>query len=86
MNGILYINREESYTSKCSFIDMENISKKETYLGKRFKRGLFKSNSEKIINSDINGSLNIIRKEFGNEYFNWNTVYKLYSNVKRVFV
>lgn len=86
MNGILYIDREESYTSKCSFIDMEDICKHDKYIGNRYKRGLFKSKDGKIINSDVNGSLNIIRKEFGNEYFNWDTVYKLYSNVKRLYV
>lgn len=34
--------QEESYTSKCSFFDNEDIKKYKTYLGKRIKRGLFK--------------------------------------------
>jgi putative transposase len=60
--GIQVIVTEESYTSKCSFLDMEPIGKHEVYAGKRIKRGLFKSSMGKLINADVNGSLNIIRK------------------------
>lgn len=60
--GIEFILTEESYTSKCSFIDNEIIGKHEEYLGKRIYRGLFKSNTGITINADINGSCNIIRK------------------------
>ena len=60
--GIEFILTEESYTSKCSFIDNEIIGKHEEYLGKRIHRGLFKSNTGITINADINGSCNIIRK------------------------
>ena len=56
---------EESYTSKCSFLDGESIEKHESYLGKRIKRGLFKSAKGKLINADLNGSLNILRKVVG---------------------
>ena len=55
---------EESYTSKCSFLDMEALEKHQTYKGKRIKRGLFRSSSGKLINADINASLNILRKAF----------------------
>ena len=41
--GIETICREESYTSKCSFLDSESIRKHETYFGRRIKRGLFKT-------------------------------------------
>ena len=44
--GIDVIITEESYTSKCSFIDLEPIKKHEKYLGKRAKRGLFISNNK----------------------------------------
>nr|WP_051036034.1 zinc ribbon domain-containing protein [Stanieria cyanosphaera] len=47
MAGIGVSLVEESYTSKCSFFDLESIGKQEKYLGKRVKRGLFKSNSGK---------------------------------------
>ena len=60
--GINVIEIEESYTSKCSFIDNESIEKHEEYLGQRIKRGLFKSKNGSLINSDINGSYNIMRK------------------------
>lgn len=53
---------EESYTSKCSFLDNEQICKHEEYAGRRVKRGLFKTSSGSIINADINGAFNIIRK------------------------
>ncbi|HEY4389324.1 MAG TPA: transposase [Ktedonobacteraceae bacterium] len=53
---------EESYTSKCSFLDNEPICKHEQYAGKRVKRGLFRSASSKCYNADVNGSYNILRK------------------------
>ena len=62
MKGIETIRTEESYTSKCSFIDNEPIKKHETYLGKRIKRGLFKTLNGKLVNADLNGSYNILRK------------------------
>lgn len=68
LEGINIIIREESYTSKCSFIDNEEIKKHKEYLGKRIKRGLFKSALGKIINADLNGSLNILRKEVPNAF------------------
>jgi len=60
--GIRFETQEEAYTSKCSFVDKEEIKKKEEYLGKRIKRGLYQTQSGKKINADINGSLNIGRK------------------------
>lgn len=62
MNGIRYIEIEESHTSKCSFIDKEEICHHEEYVGRRIKRGMFRSEKGKKYNADINGSLNIIRK------------------------
>jgi putative transposase len=63
LEGIKVIIREESYTSKCSFIDNEEICKHKNYLGKRIHRGLFISKEKRIINADLNGALNILRKE-----------------------
>lgn len=60
--GGVLIELNEAYTSKCSFLDNEEIGKHETYRGKRVKRGLFLSGSNKTINADINGSLNIIKR------------------------
>ena len=65
LEGINVIIHEESYTSKCSFIDCEDIKKHETYKGKRIKRGLFKSEKGIEYNADINGSYNIMKKVVG---------------------
>ena len=53
---------EESYTSGISSIDKEEINKENYNKTRRIKRGLFKTETGKLINSDINGSLNILRK------------------------
>lgn len=65
LEGINFILTDESYTSKCSFLDNEEVGKHDTYLGKRIKRGLFKSKEGKLINADLNGSLNILKKVVG---------------------
>ena len=70
MEGINVIIQEESYTSKCSFLDNEKICKHETYCGRRVKRGLFKSGTGLKINADLNGSLNILRKAVPEIRFN----------------
>jgi len=62
--GMRVIETEESYTSKCSFLDLEPVCKHNVYLGRRIKRGLFRSSKCNLINADINGALNIIRKVF----------------------
>ena len=56
---------EESYTSKCSFLDDEDICKHEEYSGKRIKRGLYKASDGRLINADVNGALNILKKVIG---------------------
>ena len=66
--GIAFIVTEESYTSKCSFIDNEDICFHENYAGRRIKRGLFKSASGILINADLNGALNMIRKVVPNAF------------------
>jgi len=70
LEGINVLINEESYTSKCSALDLEPVKKHEVYIGKRIKRGLFKTGKGILINSDVNGSLNIGRKVFGDDYFN----------------
>lgn len=60
--GLNVIINEESYTSKCSFLDLETIKKQKNYIGIRTHRGLFKSGSGKLINADVNASYNIMRK------------------------
>ena len=52
----------ESYTSKCSFYDSEEIGYHNKYLGERIKRGLYETKEKRIVNADINGALNILKK------------------------
>ena len=59
---IKVVIQEESYTSKCSFLDNESIEKHSEYLWKRIQRWLFKSSYWKLINADVNWALNILRK------------------------
>ena len=65
LEGINVVEVNESHTSKCSFLDNEEVCHHEVYLGKRVKRGLFKSSKGKLINADLNGSLNIMKKVVG---------------------
>ncbi|MBO0541875.1 transposase [Clostridium botulinum] len=61
LKGIEIKLQEESYTSGCSAIDLEPVTKKYYNKSRRITRGLFKSGYG-ILNADINGSLNILRK------------------------
>ncbi|MBB6176049.1 putative transposase [Anoxybacillus tengchongensis] len=69
-HGIRVIVTEESYTSKCSFLDMEEIKKQKQYKGKRIKRGLFQSEKGTLIHADVNGAYNIMRKVFPKAFAN----------------
>lgn len=69
LNNIDYIEQEESYTSKASFFDndeipMYNKDNPQTYVfsGKRIKRGLYKTSFGYCFNADCNGALNILKK------------------------
>ena len=62
LKGIKFQTIVESYTSKCSFVDNEEIKKHKTYSGKRITRELFKTKDGLIINADINGAYNILKK------------------------
>lgn len=68
MIGIEFVEHEESYTSKCDALALETIGKHDDYLGRRVKRGLFRSSTGKVINADQNGALNILRKVVGDSY------------------
>ncbi|MEE9379067.1 MAG: transposase [Candidatus Lokiarchaeia archaeon] len=65
--GIQIHEVDESYTSKCSSLDLEPIQKHKNYVGKRLKRGLFKG-SNYLLNADVNGALNILRKVVGDGF------------------
>ena len=69
LNDIVFVKQEESYTSKTSFWDKDIIpaynaydSKSYSFSGKRIKRGLYKTSAGKLLNADVNGALNILRK------------------------
>ena len=68
-NGIECKEQEESYTSKSSYLDNDNIPTYQKgnlqatiFSGKRITRNLYQSKQGKIINADLNGALNILKK------------------------
>ena len=73
-NGINMVESNESYTSKCDALNNESVGFHEEYSGNRTKRGLFVSgkigsNGKKsIINADVNGAVNILRKYISYHY------------------
>jgi len=69
LNGIVFVKQEESYTSKASFWDNDiippyNADNPQSYgfSGKRVQRGLYRTADGRLINADVNGALNILRK------------------------
>lgn len=66
--GIKYIETEESYSSGTSFLDGEEPIKQNYDKSRRIERGLFKTNKGILINSDVNGSLQIMMKVFPNAF------------------
>lgn len=67
LRGITVITQEESYTSKASFLDNDNIpvygeTDNPKFSGRRVKRGLYKTGKGQLINADVNGAYNIMRK------------------------
>ena len=67
--GINFVLQEESYTSKASFLDNDEMPKwnpqnpkQGNFSGKRIYRGLYKTSNGYKRNSDVNGALNILRK------------------------
>ena len=75
--GIRVMVQEESYTSQSSFLNLDPIpvygsigDMDVTFSGQRIKRGLYKTSSGRLINSDVNGSYNILRKAIPNALCN----------------
>lgn len=68
VKGIKVVEQEESYTSKASFLDEDEIpvykevQTKPQFSGKRISRGLYKAKNGKVLNADVNGSYNILVK------------------------
>ena len=69
LNGLGFVEQEESYTSQASFLDRDFIPEWDgnhhpeyKFSGKRVKRGLYKTKNGVYLNADVNGALNILRK------------------------
>ena len=69
LNDIVFVKQEESYTSKASFWDKDDIPvynadnpKDYQFSGSRIHRGLYETASSKTVNADVNGALNIMKK------------------------
>ena len=69
LNSIEFLKQEESYTSKASFFDKDDIptynannQQSYNFSGKRIHRGLYKTANGYTFNADINGALNILNK------------------------
>jgi putative transposase len=60
--GIQVIIQDEEHTSKCSFLDNESIEHHDEYMGKRIKRGIFRSKDGILMHADLNAVYNIIKK------------------------
>lgn len=73
LRGISVVVQEESYTSKASFLDNDNIpvygeTGNPRFSGRRIMRGLYQSGNGQLINADVNGSYNIMRKGLMNNH------------------
>ena len=78
LRGITVIVQEESYTSKASFLDSDTIpvygeTENPKFSGRRIKRGLYQSGNGQLINADVNGSYNILRKGLANNQLSFRT-------------
>ena len=87
---IAFIQREESYTSKASLLDLDDIptyragdKTPHVFSGKRVKRGLYRSKNGILLNADVNGAGNIIRKQYPNAFDNMDFSY-LYKTTRVV--
>ena len=68
-NNIKFHKQEESYTSRSDFLANDPLpvyepkkGKAYVFSGKRVSRGQYQSVAGRVINADVNGSLNILRK------------------------
>lgn len=73
--GITVRLTEEAYTSRASFLDLDEIppydpsrQDKLRFSGRRISRGIYRASRQRLINADINGSLNILRKVVPNAF------------------
>lgn len=76
--GIMVVVQEESYTSKASLVDGDNspvygetMEDKPVFSGRRTKRGLYRTQNGRLINADLNGAGNILRKYNADAFEKW---------------
>ena len=69
LNSIIFVEQEESYTSQASFWDRDNIPvynadnpQSYKFSGTRIQRGLYRTADGTLLNADVNGALNIMKK------------------------
>ena len=77
LRRVTVITQEESYTSKASFLDNDDIpvygeAENPKFSGRRIKRGLYHAGNGRLINADVNGSYNILRKGLMNNQQSFN--------------
>lgn len=77
LRGITVVAQEESYTSKASFLDNDDIPvygevENPKFSGRRIMRGLYRTSDGRMINADVNGSYNILRKGLMNNHLSFN--------------
>ncbi|MGB8689337.1 MAG: transposase [Microcoleus sp.] len=71
LHGIKFVETEEAYTSKASFLDGDSLPKYGEKpmgwkaSGNRIKRGLYWTADGFVVNADLNGAANILRKVSG---------------------
>ena len=66
--GIEVVKVEESYTSGTDFLSEEMPIKENYNKSRRVNRGLFKSDMGRLLNSDVNGSYQILKKYLKENY------------------
>lgn len=77
LRGITVVTQEESYTSKASFLDNDDIpvygeTENPKFSGRRIMHGLYHTSTGRLINADVNGSYNILRKGLMNNHLSFN--------------
>jgi len=73
--GLIYQEQEESYTSKASALDNDDLPaynadnpRAYEFSGSRVKRGLYRTKEGHLVNADSNGAVNIGRKSKQNGF------------------
>ena len=88
--GIRVTVNEESYTSKASFIDQDEIpvydGTRHSFSGKRVHRGLYQSKEGIFINADVNAACNILRKAVKTAFDKVSDFTYLYQTVNTIYV